>query len=228
MSGGRSSGLVAVVLAAAGACAPGALDPVGTSTTEGAPNGGTSAGGSLTASIAALARPHTRMIIGSNAGAVIDTDEGTVAVFEATPDALEAAAAAAAMPVCSVELQRLVTASQAAGPGALTVEDALAECERFDFGYVRDQLAAGKLPSSLVLIGTNVGIRMGGSDRGFAYYYDEDAVRLLRAARTLYVPACIVVPQTLQVPMLPGGFTPGLSMEDALARCGRTVPRATP
>ena len=217
---GRSGLVAAVVLAAVGACAPRELDPVGTPTTGPTPNAGTAGGGSLATSIGALAGPNTRMIVGSNAGAVIDADEGSVALFEATPDALVAAAAAASMPVCSVELERLVTASQAAGPGAITVEDAMIDCAGFDYGYVLDQLSVGRLPSSRVVIGANAGISMGAADRGFAYYYDEDVIRLLRAARKLYIPACLVMPKALAIPLFPEGQTSGLTIEEALASCG--------
>jgi hypothetical protein len=219
---GRGSDLLVAALVAAAACAPRELDPVGAPMTGGTPNAGTASGGSPAAAIGALAGPNARMIVGSNAGAVIDgdADEGSVAMFEQAPGALVAAAAAAAIPVCSVEPQRLVTASQAAGPEALTVEDAMIDCGRFDFGYVFDQLAAGQLPSSRVVIGTNAGIRMGGSDRGLGYYYDEDVVRLLRAARKLYIPACVVIPKALAIPLFPEGQTSGVTIEEALAGCG--------
>jgi len=220
---GRRSDLLVAALVAAAACAPRELDPVGMPTTGGTPNGpnlGTAAGGSLAASIAARAGPNTRMIVGSNAGALIDDHAGSLAVFEQKPGALVEAAAASAMPVCSVEPQRLVTASQAAGPEAITVEDAMIDCGRFDFGYVFDQLAASQLPSSRVVIGTNAGIRMGGTDRGFGYYYDEDVVRLLRAARKLYIRACVVVPKALAIPLFPEGQTSGVTIEEALAGCG--------
>jgi hypothetical protein len=215
---GRGSDLLVAALLAAAACAPRELDPMGTRTTGTAPN----AGVSPTVAIAALAGPNTRMIVGSKGGAVIDAaaDEGSVAVFEQAPGALVAAAAAAAMPVCSVEPQRLVTASQAAGPQAITVEAAMVDCAAFDYGYVFDQLSTGRLPSSRVIIGANAGIRMGAADRGLAYYYDEDVIRLLRAARKLYIRACVVLPDALAIPLFPEGQTSGVTIEEALARCG--------
>jgi hypothetical protein len=94
------------------------------------------------------------------------------------------------------------------------------DCGRFDFGYVFDQLAASQLPSSRVVIGTNAGVRMGGTDRGFGTYYDEDVVRLLRAARKLYIRACVVVPKALAIPLFPEGQTSGVTIEEALAGCG--------
>jgi hypothetical protein len=160
------------------------------------------------------------MIVGANASAVIDTYDGSTALYERDPGGLVAAAAADGMPVCSVELQRLVTASQPAGPGVISVEEALIECGRLDLRDMLDRLSASKLPSSRVIIGTNVGLTMGGSDRETVAYFDDDVVRLLRAARQLYIRACIVVPETLQVETFPGNVSPGLSIEEALARCG--------
>jgi len=205
------SGLVAATVFFAGAaCAPAALDPMATPTTGGTPS-----------SLAALAGPSTRLIVGSNAGAVINGASGRVSVFEQDPGELVDAAAAASMPACSVELRRLATGSQPADLEAIAIEDAVADCDGFDYGFVLDQLSASKLPTSLVLIGTNAAIRMGGTDHGFAYYYDQDVIRLLRAARKLYIPACIVVPDALEIPLYPEGHTTGLSIDEARARCGR-------
>jgi hypothetical protein len=207
---GASSGLVAAGLfLGAAACAPRALEPGEHPITGGLPG-----------SLAALAGPDTRLIVGSNGGAVIDDGRGRVTTFEQDPGALVAAAATVAIPTCSVELRRLVTAWQAGGPDAISIDEAVADCDGFDFGFVFDQLAASKTPASRVIIGANTAVRMGGTDRGFGYYYDEDSVRLLRAARRLYIPACIVLPDALALGRFPGNLDPGLTVEEALARCG--------
>jgi hypothetical protein len=197
------------VFLAAAACAPRPLEPGERPITGGLPE-----------SLAALAGPDTRLIVGSNAGVVIDDGRDRVTLLEQDPGALVAAAATVSMPACSVELQRLVTASQAAGPDTITIDAAVADCDGYDFGFVFNQLAASKTPASRVIIGANTAVRMGGTDRGFGYYYDEDSVRLLRAARRLYIPACIVVPDALALGRFPGNLAPGLTIEEALARCG--------
>jgi len=56
---------------------------------------------------------------------------------------------------------------------------------------------------------------------GINYFYDEDIAGLVWAARQGYVAVCNVRPEPLALPTPPSGQTPGLSVDDALARCGR-------
>jgi hypothetical protein len=207
VSSGRLAAAAVAVLAAA-ACAPRDLEPVERPIT-----------GDLPGSLTALAGPNTRLIVGRNGGAAINGDDGRVRVFAIDPGTLVAAAATVTMPVCSVELQRLVTSSHVAGPDEITVGDAAAACDGFDLRDVVVRLGQQKTAASKVVIGTNVGISMGGTDLGINYYWDEDVVRLLRASRKLYVSACVVVPETLAWEPYEGMVEPGLTIEEALARC---------
>ena len=66
----------------------------------------------------------------------------------------------------------------------------------------------------------NTAITVHSTNNGINFFYDADIVRLLHAARMTYVPVCDVAPDTLALPT-PEGQTAGLSVQDALARCGR-------
>jgi hypothetical protein len=48
-----------------------------------------------------------------------------------------------------------------------------------------------------------------------------DFSQLLRAARQQYVAVCLIAPDALSIDLYPEGVTPGLTIAEALLRCGR-------
>jgi hypothetical protein len=82
------------------------------------------------------------------------------------------------------------------------------------------RLGALKTAETVVVIGANTAITARTTSRGINFFYDADMLRLLHAARKMYVPACVIAPDSLALPTYPQGQTPGLSVDDALVRCG--------
>ena len=231
----RRSGWWAVTLAiVVGGCAPRALEPTAGSTGSSSDSStGSSTGGSpnpgdiivrpppdLVTSLRLLNHAYTKMVLGTNAGAVVARD-GITTIFEDDADALAEAAATVGMSVRSVELRRIVTPSTPGDPEALTIAAALDEYDSVDLADMVARLNALKTASTVVIIAANTAVTVRSTNNGINFFYDDDIIRLLRAARQLYVAACIVIPDSLAVPTYPTGQTSGLSIDAALARCGR-------
>ena len=208
---------VAAVLLVAAGCGPRALDPAAAPTTT----GGSSNPDDIAATLRAVAGPDALMIVGINAGAVTGTRDASARLFEQAPGALVEAAKAVQMPVCSVEFQKLATPSAAGDPEAMTIDDALYFCGHDDLTLMLARLGALATPATVVIIAANTAITVRTTNNGINYFYDGDIIRLLRAARRLYVPVCVIAPDALGVPTYPEGQTPGLSINEALVRCGR-------
>jgi len=220
----RSSWAAIAALALAGACAPEPLDPgqgtpkptdppaqprVPTTPTD------------LASAVAALAGPSALMIVGSNGGAVTRMPARDVHPFAADPGQLVAAAAAAGMPVCSVELEALALSANV-DDATVSIDDALARCNRSDrLGDMFERLNGLRTPETVVIIAGNTGATVRSTNGGINSFYGEDILRLLWAARKLYVSACVVAPSDLALATYPEGQTPGLSIDAALAACGR-------
>jgi hypothetical protein len=232
MDGRRSLLLVGVVLLLGGACDSRPLDP-GASNPGGDPHPGggplpptplpTPAPDALLASLKAAAGPSSLLVVGTNAGALTRAPAGGVQFFQSDPETLVEAAAVIQMPVCSVELQALAVSTTGGGTtDGMTIDAALAECDQQDFGTMLDRLNALKTASTVVVIAANTAITVHSTNNGINYFYDADIVRLLRAARKLYVAACVIAPESLAVPTYPQGQSAGLSIDAALASCGRS------
>jgi len=67
------------------------------------------------------------------------------------------------------------------------------------------RLAGLKTASTVVIIAANTAVTVRSSNNGVNFFYDAD----------------IVIPDSLALPTPPSGQTPGLSTDEALARCGR-------
>ena len=234
MDGRRSWLLLGVVLLLGGACDSRPLDP-GTPNPGGYPNPGggplppvpvplpTPSPNTLIASLKSLSGPSSLLVVGTNAGAVARTPDGAVQFFQTDPETLVEAAAVIQMPVCSVELQALAVSTTGGGTtDGMTIDAALAECDQADFGTMLDELNALKTASTVVVIAANTAITVHSTNGGINYFYGDDIVRLLRAARKLYVTACVIAPESLALPTYPEGQTAGLSIDAALASCGRS------
>jgi len=137
------------------------------------------------------------------------------------PETLVEAAAMAGMPVCSVEYQALTLDPTLADATTLTVSQAVDGCLKEDLGDMIARVAALKTPETVVVIAANAAITVHSTNGGINYFYGADMLQLLHAARKLYVPACLIAPQALALPTYPQGQTPGLSVDEALATCGR-------
>jgi len=175
----------------------------------------------LVAALKALNGPDSLLIVGNNAGAVTSiSTRGPFTAFLRDPETLDEAAKVVGMPVCSVELQSLTFASTATDPSTVTVSDALDACLKEDLQPMLATLGSLQTASTVVVIAANTAITDHSTNNGINFFYDADIVRLLHSARKLYVPACIIAPQSLSLPS-PQGQTAGLSIEDALASCGR-------
>ena len=161
------------------------------------------------------------MIVGSNGGAVTRMPARDVHPFAADPGQLVAAAAAAGMPVCSVELEALALSANV-DDATVSIDDALARCNRSDrLGDMFERLNGLRTPETVVIIAGNTGATVRSTNGGINSFYGEDILRLLWAARKLYVSACVVAPSDLALATYPEGQTPGLSIDAALAACGR-------
>jgi hypothetical protein len=227
-------GLATVLLIGAG-CGARALDDGMDMTGTGTGSGSTTSppgmtkpsppppGVDLVATLRLNGGPGKLLVIGTNGGVVTSstTNDGTGLVLPQDAETLDEAAAAAGLPVCSVEFQGLTRDRAAADANTLAVQDAVDACLQEDLTDMLGRLGGLKTPSTVVVIASNTAITFHSTNNGINYFYDADMVRLLHAARALYVPACVVAPDALAAPTYPEGQTPGLSVEDALARCGR-------
>ena len=220
----RTSLPAAALLLAVG-CGARVLDPGTNPPTTGAggqggpPDAGPAT--DLVGALKALTGPDNLLIVGNNAGAVASISvQGAFLAFLTDPEALDEAAAVAGMPVCSVEFQSLTFAWTASDPSTVTVMNALDACLKEDLQDMLARLGSLMTPSTVVVVAGNAAITDHTTNNGINYFYDADIVRLLHAARKLYVPACIIAPASLALPS-PEGQTAGVSIEDALASCGR-------
>jgi hypothetical protein len=206
--------VAAALLTVVGGCGARALDPAG------APTGGSSNPDDVGAALRAVAGPDALLIVGVNAGAVARTPDGSVAVFERDPDTLARAAMAIGMSVCSVEFQKLVTPAATGDSNAIAIDDALALCEGDGLSDMVARLGSLKTASTAVVVARNTAITVYSANDGINFFYDDDIIRLLRAARQLYVPVCVIAPDALILPSYPEGSSPGVTVQEALARCG--------
>jgi hypothetical protein len=175
----------------------------------------------LAAALKELAGPDQLLIVGTNSGVVTPiSTPGPFTAFVNDPETLVEAAAAARMPVCSVEFHALALGETVGD--VITVPDALDTCLKEDLQDMLARLGSLQTSSTVVVIASNAAITVHSTNGGINFFYDTDIVRLLHAARKLYVPVCEVMPQALALPTPPAGQTPGLSVDEALASCGRS------
>jgi hypothetical protein len=209
----------ATFLAAIG-CTPAPLDPTGNPGTAGQPP---TTGVDLVTALRAETGPGRQLILAANGGVVDRSDTGRLGVFADTdPEALMEAAAVVGLPTCSIEPQALAFPAVTSGPDGLTTPDAAWYCASDDLAEMTQRLNGLKTPQLVVVIAANTAITVHSTNGGINYFYDGDIGRLLRTARRLYVPACIVAPDILALPTAYSGTTAGLSADEALARCGRS------
>jgi hypothetical protein len=177
----------------------------------------------LVATLRANAGPDKLLIVGTNAGVVTSTQSANAGALQLIedPETLVEAAATAGMPVCSVEYQGLTLDPTLADASTLSVSQAVDGCLKEDLGDMLSRLGGLKTPETVVVIAANAAITVHSTNGGINYFYDADMLGLLHAARKLYVPACLIAPQALALPTYPQGQTPGLSVDEALATCGR-------
>jgi hypothetical protein len=222
MKAASAAMVVAMLLAAIG-CTPATLDPNGDPGTAGAAGQPSTTGVDLVTALQANTGPGRQLILGTNGGVVDRSDTGRLGVFaDLDPEALMEAAAVVDLPVCSVEPQSLVFPPAASGPDGLSTADAATFCAFDDLTEMTQRLNGLQTPQLVVVIAGNTAITVHSTNGGINFFYDDDIGRLLRTARRLYVPACIVAPDALALPTAYSGTTAGLSVDQALARCGRS------
>jgi hypothetical protein len=218
---GRSAMVVAALLLAAGGC--------GQSTSgnqDDSSSGNTASGGAVdvAGTLSSIAGPDTTVVVGSDVSTVVGAAHGSAPTYgPADAQALVAAAARLAVPVCSVEPNSLGDAMPGATYGTVPGAAAVDFCrqDRQANSDIFATLEALKTPSTVVVVAANTAITVHSTNNGINFFYDRDVFRLLRAARVLYVPVCLVIPQEISLPTYPSGNTPGLSVDDALASCAR-------
>jgi len=202
-------------------CGTRVLDP-GTGAGTGTSTGGSGAPpeDAIVAALRDLGGPDTRMIVGTNAGWVPRAPSGEIRTFREDPETLVEAAAVVGMPVCSVEFNGLAIDSINGDATSLTYPQAAEACGSENLGDMLDRLNGLKTPSTVVVVAGNTAVTDRSTNGGINYFYDADITRLTHAARKLYVPVCVISPESLALPTYPQGQTPGLSVDEALAACG--------
>jgi hypothetical protein len=174
------------------------------------------------AALQAVAGPGRQLIIGTNGGVVALSDSGPYRVFDdRDPETLTEAAAVVGLPVCSIEPQALAPNAVMSDATGLSAPDATAFCASDNLDEMIGRLNGLKTPEMVVVIAANTAITVHSTNGGINFYYGDDIGRTLRAARRLYIATCIVTPDPLSLPTPPSGQSPGLSVDEALARCGR-------
>jgi hypothetical protein len=223
----RSGQMTLLALALAGAVGCGAraldpgMDPMGTGGTGTSPPPDPVGATDLVSQLKAVAGPDQLLIVGTNQGAVTPiSTRGPFTAFAADPESLTEAARVVGMPVCSIEMQALAVAGNSDAT-TMTVPDALDQCLKEDLQDMLARLGSLMTSSTVVVVAANTAITVHSTNGGINYFYNADIVGLLHAARKLYVPVCVVAPESLALPT-PEGQTPGLSVDEALASCGRS------
>ena len=219
MRRGRSNpwALAGLVLSAVVGCGARSLDPGNGSQTGGA---GGPPEDALVAALRDLGGADSLLIVGTNAGWVPRKPYGEIRTFREDPETLVEAAAVVGMPVCSVEFNALAIDSINGDAMSLTYAAASDACGNENLGDMIDRLNALKTASTVVVVAANAAVTDRTTNGGINFFYDADITRLTHAARKLYVPVCVVSPESLALPTPPQGQTPGLSVDEALAACG--------
>jgi hypothetical protein len=209
----RSIGLV--VLVALGACSS-QMDP-----SAGMMSGTTPASTSDSLSdLASISAPPSLMVLGSNGGVLTGTKDSTPHYFKQDPGAVAAAAFAAHISICPVELDELVMPPAPSSDVVASLEAELSECDLAVGPFALTELRQLQTPTTVVIVGANATETWHTTNNGVNYFYGNDVLYMLRAARVLNVSACVVAPADIALPMAPSGQTPGVSIADALAGCG--------
>jgi hypothetical protein len=207
---------LAFVIAVMGACSS-EMDPNAPPTPPSTPT--TTMGDSLS-NLGSLVGSQSLMIIATNASALVRGPTDDVHFFNNQPGEVAAAAASVHLPVCSVELDALVVPPAPAGDVAASVTAARAKCAQEDLTSMLTELRALQTRSTEVIVGANAAETWHSTNNGVNYFYGDDVLGMLHAARQMNVPACVVAPGDISLPMYPGGQTPGVSLADALQGCG--------
>jgi hypothetical protein len=168
-----------------------------------------------------LVGPQTRMIVGATASVVLDTPDGALRFFVADPATTAATAAEVGIPVCSIELDTVQTPPMPDDVVSMSVMSAVQACANDQLAAMLAKLRQLQTPTTVVIVAANAAATVHSTNNGINYFYDGDILRMLHAARQLNVVACVVAPSDLALPTLPAGQTPGLSIDQALASCGR-------
>jgi hypothetical protein len=196
--------------------------------TSGGATGGTAGTGQagapddeLASQLKAMAAPGRQLFIGINGGAVAG-DDFSYYFPGYDPEALMEAAASAGLPVCSIEPQLLAFTSMVSDAAGLSTADAAAFCAMDDLATMTQWLGSLKTPQLVVVAAANTGITVHSTNNGINFVYGNDIDKLVRTARRMYVPVCDVRPDVLSLPTPPDGESPGLSVDQALASCGRS------
>jgi hypothetical protein len=206
------------VIFALGACSsqmdPNAPEPPPSGTTT-----STTMGHSLS-DLGSFVGPQSLMIIGTNASALIGAPVDGVLFFQDQPGEVAAAAASAHVAVCSVELDALVVPPARAADITASLAAARARCAQEDLTRMLAELGGLQTSATEVIVGANAAEIWHSTNGGINYFYGDDVLGMLHAARQMNVLACVVAPGDISIPMYPMGETPGVSLADALAGCG--------
>jgi hypothetical protein len=205
-----------LVIAVVGACSS-EMDPNAPPTP---PSTSTTAMDDSLSNLGSLVGSQSMMIIATNASALVRGPTDDVHFFSNQPGEVAAAAASVHLPVCSVELDALVVPPAPASDVAASLTAARAKCAQEDVTGMLAELHALQTGSTEVIVGANAAETWHSTNNGVNYFYGNDVLAMLHAARQMNVLACVVAPGDISLPMPPTGQTPGVSLADALEGCG--------
>ena len=207
---------LAVVIAVLAACSS-EMDPNAPPTP---PSTSTTTMDDSLSNLGLLVGSQSLMIIATNASALVGGPTDDVHFFDNQPGEVAAAAASVHLSVCSVELDALVVPPAPASEVAASLSAARAKCVQEDLTSMLAELHALQTRSTEVIVGANAAETWHSTNNGVNYFYDDDVLGMLHAARQMNVLACVVAPGDISLPMYPAGQTPGMSLADALQGCG--------
>ncbi len=215
-TGGEVRWIGVVALAALGACS-----------SEMDPNAGKVSGTTVTtpsfdslSALTSVADSKSLMLLGTNGGALAGALDGSMHFYDQDPGTIAAAAFAAHISVCSIELDGLIMPPRSNSDLAASLAAGIAKCNQEASPDMLAKLGQLQTPTTVVIVGANAAETWHTTNNGVNDFYGDQILGMLHAARTLNVSACVVAPADLSLPMSPTGQTPGLSIADALTGCG--------
>ena len=164
--------------------------------------------------------PASMLILAANGGELVGAVDGGLHYYVQDPGSIASAAFTAHVSVCPVEFDNLVLPPAASTDVVNSLNTEFKKCDTAVSPTARTTLMQLKTPSTVVIVGANAAATWHTTSNDVSYFYGDDILFMLHAARQLNVSACVVAPSDIALPMAPSGMTAGVSIADALAGCG--------
>jgi hypothetical protein len=214
---GGSWGIGLAVAFALGACSS-QMDP---NAPQMPPSTTTTTMGDSLSDLGSVAGSMRMIVLAANGGTLMGANDLQLHFYKQDPGTIAAAAFAAHIPLCPVELDNLPMPPLANDDEVVnSLQAELQKCDLAVSPTARMTLSALQTPSTVVIVGANAAEIWHTTNNGVNYFYGDEILFMLHAARELNVTACVVAPADIALPMAPSGQTPGVSIADALAGCG--------